>query len=366
MPNVNNTKILTTTTNIKITDHSASPMIANEIVTTGTGADVSINHRYGESYDAIEYLARALSLCWNSVEFKEAMCEDSWFRIHGQYDVPTALMVPTLTSRHVVFSTRNDPWNNNPRPEPEVATIKQGATIRSLPIDKAIMFSFEHSMYDHEAEGQVTSLSLEQTGKQLCLQMNRSITNKVIYEMEQQDAEGKKYFTKVTKPALAAGTVRDKWAVVEEAIYNEVDRMRQFGSSLEDFFLCVSPDIYKIAERYSRQNGHSEIELGIGTQVYQFTPVEVEGEAVDVKSATVFVLPKALVALSFREDANGDILNFRVTRNGNRQCTTMEITGVVEMLCAGFVKLSKKLPNSTTLTDVEVKLPLVSKIMFSQ
>lgn len=343
---------LTETTTITIIDRE-STFEADFAVNTQTNSRIDISENAGAATAYCKKLAERVCGIINSVEFKTQLGQDTYVKFHRTGDAPTAITVPSLTSRSVVVNM-NDPYSTNTMPTK--MTAYAGSSIVSQPVDKAVLISMVHEKFDSECDGVITELTLRQESQQLLMQLDREIATKLIQALESEDSAGTKYFTKLSQPVLPAGPMLTTFEAIEEGIYQAIGRMTQFGSIVEDFIVTMSPKFYAIAERAARRSGHDNVEDFLGAAVYQHFPTGDDlGE--------LFVLPKALVAVSFREDSDGTVILPTITRKASRQSTVIEFTGVIDLICAGFTKVVNE---GDTTHLMNVKLPLVTKVVFDK
>ncbi|MCF5912150.1 hypothetical protein [Aeromonas veronii] len=299
----------------------------------------------GSSTSYMQLLADTLDNAINSEECKLSIGEERWFRFHSEQDVPTPIMIPSLSSRTVNVKMK-DPHTNNVMPTK--LTIRQGSTIRSKPCEDAIMFSMAIERFDTESDGNITHLTLRQEAESIVEQIDREITTKVATALT-TNANKAKYLINKKVDLKAGQKLADRVEAIEDAIDVGLIEGRLMGDSIEDFVIGLNSQTYRDLDRMSRRSGSASVSDYLGTEVYIIPSDPSASDDIQILMA-----PKKAVAVSFRERHDGTVLDFIVSRQAEKQSTTMEIVGVADLLVAGSVAAT-----GDGGADQEVNIPLI-------
>lgn len=341
---------------ITIIDRENDPKIAFNATSTGDSV-ISISES-GTSAHYASLLAKRVTDTLNSPAFKTEVGQDTWVRYHDASDAPTAIIVPSLASRSVSVNMKQ-PYTNNTMPVKAIAPI--GSNIYSKPTENALMISMAVEKYDHDCDGRITELTLQQEMQQVLLQVDREITTKVMAELERLDSTGKKYYQNLKQPALPLAGIEAIYDDIESGIYGAMAKLKQFGTVADDFLIAVTPSLFRVLERMSRRKGHTSVSDFMGTEVYQYSV----DQEIAAGSEGIFVVPKSVCAVSFREQANGTVFTAHTTRNANRQSTVIELSAVCDLIASGFTKVSAKDATGAVMST-DVALPLIVKVTFDK
>ncbi|MGL5006031.1 MAG: hypothetical protein ACRC53_01360 [Plesiomonas sp.] len=339
-------------TNIVIVDRETESQLNFKVAGDSSSLDVTNS---GASTRYCSMLANRVCDTLNSVEMKTEMGTDTWIRFHPEGTEPAPIAMPSLASRSVAINMK-DPYSENAMPVKAVAPI--GSNIYSKPTDSAMLISLAVEKYDADCDGFITDLSLQQEAQQVFLQLDREITTQIMEELERSDSTGTKYFTNMKLPKLPVGNISTVFDTLEGGMYGAVAKLKQFGTSIEDFIFGVTPSIYRVLERMSRRAGHSTIEDFMGTNVYQYYV----NQPIDSGKDAVFVVPKTVCAVSFREATDGTVFTPSVTRMPSKQSTVIEFKAVCDLLVDGFTEVKADVDGE--LVKADIKLPLVIKVTF--
>ena len=300
----------------------------------------------GSSTSYMQLLADTLDNAVNSEECKMSIGEERWFRFHSEQDVPTPIMIPSLSSRTVNVKMK-DPHTNNTMPTK--LTIRQGSTIRSKPSEDAIMFSMAIERFDTESDGNITHLTLRQEAESIVEQIDREITTKVVTALT-TNANKAKYLISKQVDLKAGQKLADRVEAIEDAIDVGLIEGRLMGDSIEDFVIGLNSQTYRDLDRMSRRSGSASVSDYLGTEVYIIPSPNLQTDD-DIQ---ILMAPKKAVAVSFRERSDGTVLDCIVSRQAEKQSTTMEIVGVADLLVAGSVSAT-----GDDGADQEVNIPLI-------
>ncbi|MGN5073669.1 hypothetical protein ACTG2C_01435 [Aeromonas veronii] len=328
---------------VTITDHSREAPYRVRVEGENERAIELTNS--GPSSEYMSLLADLLDNAVNSEECKMAIGEERWFRFHDEQDVPTPIMIPAMASRSVTVKLK-DPYTNNSMPTK--LGIRQGSTIRSKPSEDSIMFSMAIERYDSESDGNISYLSLRQEAESIVEQIDREITVKTVDALTKHSNRARYVIDKQVD--LKAGqNLAARIEAIEDAIDVGLIEGRMFGESIEDFVVGVSPQVMRDLNRAARKAGSASVGDYLGTNVYIVPSNETEAS----NDIQILMAPKKAVAVSFRERSDGTVLDFIVSRQADKQSTTMEIVGVADLLVAGSVKANGE------GIDQEINIPLI-------
>lgn len=345
---------------VRITDHSAEAPYRNRI--EGENERLELTNT-GASTEYLGMLAGNLEYMLNSAEAKEAMGEEYIFKFHREGDVPPAIMVPSLTSRSVTVKMK-DPYTNNKMPTK--LTLSQGETIVSKPCEDALLVSMALERFDSEVDGVITELHLKQEMQSIAEQLDIEVNRKLLKMLVQGPNKAK--YSKINKVVVGNAPTSGQLAdFVEDSIESALASMRQLGMGIEDFIIGMGDIEYRALQRVARKAGITgdrdergcAVSAYLGTSVYAY-PVKYDEADLTKRLPNVVVAPRRHVAISFRERADGQVFDFIVSRNANKQSTTMEIVAVADVLAQGFTKMKKE-----DGKQIDVVLPLLTCYQFT-
>lgn len=347
---------------VRVTDLSNQEAYRVRVEGSNEGSNLELTNT-GASTEYLNMLATGLDGSLNSAEYKEEMGEDYIFRFHREGDAPASIMIPALAARSVEVNMK-DPYTNNTMPTK--LTLSQGETIVSKPCQDALLISMAIERFDSEVDGVITELHLKQEAQSIAEQLDAHVTRSLLKMLMLGTNKAK--HSKINKVVVGAGPSSGKLAdFVEDSIEAALAANRQFGVGIEDYIIGLGDIEYRAMQRVARKAGITgdknergcAVSAYLGTSVYAY-PVKYElGD--DARLPNVVVAPRRHVAVSFRERADGTVFDFIVSRNANKQSTTMEIVAVADVLAQGFTKMKK-----SDNTNVDVNLPLLTGFRFQQ
>lgn len=328
---------------VTVTDLNAEIPYRTRIETDNESAIELTNT--GSSSVYMKAIADNLERMLNSGEWADAISEDSHFRVHEANSEPTPIVVPTLAKRSVVVNLK-DPYSNNTMPTK--LTIRQGETVRSKPVEEALMISMSLERFDTEVDGVITAHTLKAELASIVEQLDTYTTEQIINTLVSHKNNAK--FLRKDKIALTAGM---GWSARVEAIEDAIDKAqitgKQFGNDISDFIIGFNAQTMRDLQRAARRAGVPDVASYLGCDVYSFT-----GDASQDGDIQMVVAPRRYCAVSFRADHNGRVFDFIVSRQAATQSTTLEVMATADMLVAGFTKAQ-----AADGQDVDVALPLV-------
>lgn len=303
----------------------------------------------GASSTYLRTLAHNMDSMLNSGQWAKAISEDSHFRVHRAGDEPTPILVPTLSASSKVVKMK-DPYTNNVIPAK--LTVRQGETIRSKPVEEALMINMSIERFDSEVDGVITEHTMRAEMASIAEQLDNHVTTSIIDALVNH--QGAANFVANQKIPLTADM---GWNARIEAIEDAIDaalvKGKQFGNDISDFILGFNAQTMRDLQRASRRAGAASVADWLGCDVYTFNIMDPDN-ALYHEAPQMVVAPRRYCAVSFREQADGTVFDFIVSRQAEKQSTTMEIMGTADLLVAGFTKA-----RTEDGQDVDVALPLV-------
>ncbi len=307
--------------------------------------NITINEKpSAQSY--LESLARKLSGCFNSVDFKTACgTEARYFRFHRKGDNPKTIQVPTLANRSVKLNLQDKSQNS----KPTIITHKQGSLVVSKPCKEGLLLSAVIELNDSEVSGHITDLSLQQEIETVTETINDTLNKEILGLIE--ESEDFEKLVKVMPETSSQGGLKARGEALQEAIFTAKAEVLPFGKELSDYIVGLSDAAFTALEYSARVNGFSSIHEMMGTEVFAFTS---KSDDTGTKNYG-YLIPRRHTAISFAESAIGEVFKFEVTRKPETQSSIMEIIANVEVLAAGFTKLD------VDGQTVDVTMPLITQ-----
>lgn len=328
---------------VTVTDLNAEVPYRNRIETDNESAIELTNT--GASSVYLKCLGDNLNTMLNSGEWAAAISEESHFRVHRAGDEPTPIVVPTMANRTLTVNMK-DPYSTNTIPAK--LTVRQGETVRSKPVEDSLMISLSLERFDSEVDGVITANTMKSEIASIAEQLDTVVTEGIIKTLVEHKNNAK-YLSK-QKVALTAGqSFSERLEAIEDAIDHAQIVGKQFGNDIGDFTIGFNAQTMRDLQRAARRAGAADVSAYLGCDVYSFNGNPSDGEDIQM-----VVAPRRYCAVSFREQADGTIFDIIVSRQANKQSTTMELMGVADLLVAGFTKAKTE-----DGKDVDVTLPLV-------
>lgn len=341
----------TASTNITVIDREAQ-RVPEFRIETDEGSALHVGGE-GAAHAYNLLLAKRLSGYFNCPEFKCAVMEKGHFKFHPEDCAPPAIIVPTLAARSVTVNMK-DPYSNNEFPVKTTAPV--GSLITSKVASDALMVSLAVETYDAQRDGRLSEATLMQEIKSIADQIDRHVVS-LIMETLESGANGvgdpKQYYVQLKQELPSGVSPSVKAEVIEDGLYAALDKMKQTGSTIQDYIIGLSTEAHRVCERAARKAGFASVTEWLGTDCYQFVP------PVDAPATALYVVPKRCTAVSFREPANGKVFDFQVTRNAAKQSSVMEVNAVADLIIQGFVSV-----DADGHDTVDVALPLITKVVF--
>ncbi|MCS3769649.1 hypothetical protein HNP12_003771 [Aeromonas hydrophila] len=331
---------------VTITDYSNQGLYSERLEGSNEGSALELTNA-GASTHYLNMLADRLDGALNGTQWKtEIAMHSNIFRFHREGDTPPAIMVPSLVGRSVTVNMQ-DPYSSNTMPAK--LTVRQGETIVSKPGEDALLVSMAIERFDSEVDGVITELTLAQEMLSIGEQLDEHVTVSILNSLLTHKNSNR--FMSRHELGLTVGmTAPQRVEAIEDALDEAMNRGRQLGAKLEDFIVGLNAQCYRDVERIARRAGAASVADYLGTDVYSFAG-QVQSDEADVQLA---VAPRRHVAISFREAVDGKVFDLIVSRQADKQSTTLELMATADMLVAGFTKAS-----TVTGQSIEVNLPLV-------
>ncbi|WP_206665963.1 hypothetical protein, partial [Aeromonas veronii] len=280
-----------------------------------------------------------------SGEWAAAISEESHFRVHRAGDEPTPIVVPTMANRTLTVNMK-DPYSNNKIPAK--LTVRQGETVRSRPVQDSLMISLSLERFDSEVDGVITANTMRSEIASIAEQLDTVVTEGIIKTLVTHKNNAK-YLSKQKIPFTVGQSFAQRLEVIEDAIDKAQIVGRQFGNDISDFTIGFNAQVMRDLQRAARRAGAADVSAYLGCDVYSFNGNPGAGDDIQM-----VVAPRRYCAVSFREQADGTIFDIIVSRQADKQSTTLELMGVADLLVAGFTKAMTE-----DGKDVDVTLPLV-------
>ncbi|MGC5437747.1 hypothetical protein L7Q15_17320, partial [Aeromonas veronii bv. sobria] len=278
-------------------------------------------------------------------EWAAAISEESHFRVHRAGDEPTPIVVPTMANRTLTVNMK-DPYSNNKIPAK--LTVRQGETVRSRPVQDSLMISLSLERFDSEVDGVITANTMRSEIASIAEQLDTVVTEGIIKTLVTHKNNAK-YLSKQKIPFTVGQSFAQRLEVIEDAIDKAQIVGRQFGNDISDFTIGFNAQVMRDLQRAARRAGAADVSAYLGCDVYSFNGNPGAGDDIQM-----VVAPRRYCAVSFREQADGTIFDIIVSRQADKQSTTLELMGVADLLVAGFTKAMTE-----DGKDVDVTLPLV-------
>ncbi|MFV3352092.1 hypothetical protein [Aeromonas veronii] len=332
---------------VTVTDLNAEVPYRNRIETDNESAIELTNT--GASSVYLKCLGDNLNTMLNSGEWAAAISEESHFRVHRAGDEPTPIVVPTLANRTLTVNMK-DPYTNNKIPVK--LTVRQGETVRSKPVEDSLMISLCLERFDSEVDGVITANTMKSEIASIAEQLDTVVTEGIIKTLVEHENNAK-YLSKQQVALKAGQSFAERLEAIEDAIDKAQIVGKQFGNDISDFTIGFNAQTMRDLQRAARRAGAADVSTYLGCDVYSFNGYSGADDdgAEDIQ---MVVAPRRYCAVSFREQADGTIFDIIVSRQANKQSTTMELMGVADLLVAGFTKAKTE-----DGKDVDVTLPLV-------
>ncbi|MFQ2199586.1 hypothetical protein ACK33S_16765 [Aeromonas hydrophila] len=328
---------------VTVTDLNAEVPYRNRIETDNESAIELTNT--GASSVYLKCLGDNLNTMLNSGEWAAAISEESHFRVHRAGDEPTPIVVPTMANRTLTVNMK-DPYTNNKIPAK--LTVRQGETVRSKPVEDSLMISLCLERFDSEVDGVITANTMRSEIASIAEQLDTVVTEGIIKTLVEHKNNAQ-YLSR-QKVALKAGqSFAERLEAIEDAIDHAQIVGKQFGNDISDFTIGFNARTMRDLQRAARRAGAADVAAYLGCDVYSFN-----GNSTDGEDIQMVVAPRRYCAVSFREQADGTIFDIIVSRQADKQSTTLELMGVADLLVAGFTKAKTE-----DGKDVDVTLPLV-------
>ncbi|ELM3723921.1 hypothetical protein RYR28_002718 [Edwardsiella piscicida] len=301
-----------------------------------------------DSYHYLNIMAKRITDTLNCPEVKSQIGENRFYSYHPAGSVPSVIIVPSLADRAVTFKVRG---NNGQFDKPAKTTHRAGTMIISEPVESGILFSWRHDKYDTETMGTVSELTLRQELETMLETIDQNMIASLVKYVEQTAPKA----SGIVKdyPAIKATSERPKDVAeaVEEAIYMVKTSQASLGTRMKDWCVALSVQAFNAIEFIAKRSDAPTVEAYLGCPVAVYASSGISG----------YMVPKRHVVASFAEDeTNGEVFKAIVTRDGNRQCSTLELSAVCHLVCAGFTSLEVPLSDGS-LAKKDVALPLIGK-----
>lgn len=288
----------------------------------------------GPSTSYLQSLGGRINHWMNSVEFKTAVGAETLYGFHRDTDAPTPIVTPTLTTRHVTVNMK-DPYDNNSMPAK--LTVSQGSTVTSKPSATAVLVSCALQRFDTEVDGVITELTLEQEFARIVEQLNFATTASIVKAISEHPHEENIIVTREFTYAAD-----DSWSQIVELAEDAIDAgmasLNMFGFASSDFVAMMTPSLYRLCDRAARRAGTTTVSEFFGMEV---TPYESPNVDEAVRNHGIILAPKRAVAVSFREKEDGEVFKVMVSRQPEKQASTLEVVCVADLLIEGSVRVNK-------------------------
>lgn len=145
------------------------------------------------------------------------------------------------------------------------------------------------SIFDHTVQFGFTERSMEQTGTKLLDDLELTLAGKIAESLEGQPSITTAYVGVLSgSPATQAEDLLDILAVHLDTFW---------GRDISEFGILIPVALRPMLNRAAQRAGLDDIDEMVGTRVQVYSGPE----------RGVFLVPKALALLSFREDQHGDV-----------------------------------------------------------
>lgn len=214
----------------------------------------------------------------------------------------------------------------------------------------AALFSFRQTFFDHHMIAGFTANGMGQMAEKMLKDFELSCGATIAKILTSAASTETKALTGLSKnPRERAEDIIDGLTMnINQAV----------GTSLSDFVLLIPAKEVAGLERAAQRAGLSDVEelLGCGTQFYS-------GEDLGI-----FMLPKDMASLSFRQDGDGDVWQIHATRNANAAAWDVEIIGVADVMAQAKVQLKLANPaDPAEKLQVElVDFPMVTRVTLGE
>ncbi|MFV3402463.1 hypothetical protein ACNFIC_00720 [Pseudomonas sp. NY15463] len=339
----------------KATDHRhlqdryVVPDRMTSVATFGDSTEARFGHssiRSGDAHDPqawVSFMAKTMDGYLNSDEWREAALENISCEFRPFGTEATAQQLVMLDDRNVEFDPRTSLYDRT-----QVITKGKaiaGDVVFSEACERAAMFSARVTLLDANMVGGMTEAAAEQTIAHALAEFQIK-ANTTVAKVLATSSNLRK-----VSAAMPTGSPREVAEDLIDILAVNVDT--SFGLSIGDFTLLVPKRLSPILDRAAQRAGLEEVDELIGAGVLYHTGPEV-----------IFVIPRSMAALSFREKRDGDIWTVRVSRNSSLQAWELEINGVADVMANALVRLKLANPEDPTekLQTEVVPMPIITMI----
>ncbi|WP_420299299.1 hypothetical protein [Edwardsiella tarda] len=304
-----------------------------------------------DSYQYLTIMADRITSVLNCPETKASIGDNRFYSYHPHGSVPTNIIVPTLADRTVTFKLKGQPN------KPVVSTHRAGTMVISKPAESGIMFSWRHDKFDSECYGSVTELTLRQELETMLEAMDSAMISNLVKYLQQEQAEGSNIV--VTYPAITADSsrLRDIADAIDEQVAEIRAKMVSLGTRSEDWCIGLSVKAYAAMEFIAKRSDAHSVEAYLGCPVAIFNADQAD-------AIEGYLVPRRHVVASFAEQSDGVVFNAIVTRDGNKQASTLELMASCHLVCAGFTSLEVPQEDGSLATK-DIAMPLIGKFSVS-
>lgn len=331
---------------IKPTNWSTAITEQGGIIRFNSSAEVKDNGATGaETF--VEILTEGLDDYFNGGDW-EAAAEDAIpceFRPKGTE--PTTQQIMLMQDRSVEFDPRKSIYDDSTFEKGEAVA---GDFLFCEATPHAALFSFRQTFFDHHMIAGFTANGMGQMAEKMLKDFELSCGATIAKILTSAASTETKALTGLSKnPRERAEDIIDGLTMnINQAV----------GTSLSDFVLLIPAKEVAGLERAAQRAGLSDVEelLGCGTQFYS-------GEDLGI-----FMLPKDMASLSFRQDGDGDVWQIHATRNANAAAWDVEIIGVADVMAQAKVQLKLANPaDPAEKLQVElVDFPMVTRVTLGE
>ncbi|ELF2618067.1 immunoglobulin domain-containing protein [Escherichia coli] len=314
--------------------------------------------------DYIEALVASLDATFNDNDYKAALqatgisCEWRPARTN-----PTPIQIQQLKTKRVHFDGSKGFIDAASAPKDSVGTgtLEAGQTIFLNPIKKACQFKATSNLFDfHIATTGFTVGSLQITLEQFIHDVTENLSSAIVEAVDSSAS-----LKTIYPAALAAKSPADMADEILDAISWNVSETG-FADHMDEVAVIMPKAWMTTLERLAQKGGYGAGAAAVSSML-GCTILSYAEDSATKTTGDVYILPKRLIAVSFRSALDGSGKSFKVvhTRDAKKQAHVIEVIGCLDVLGEAWTEVNADGSTVTSQIKHMVKLAFGAALSLS-